>query len=230
VIPVLGVPVLVRHDLLDDMLRSVDEPVDQLVVIDNGRPLVPPQWPPVAKHVTYLPTGHNLGVGASWTLVLQLTPLAPWWLIAGFDVTFDPGALRTLVEAMETASGPRFAMLGTPDALALNAACVETVGLWDLNLHPAYFEDNDYARRMLLAGVEVLALPARLQHGGSMTIKSDEHLREQNDRTFPINQRYYLDKWGGPPLHEEFTTPFNRGGSIKDWTLDFERLRRMTWR
>jgi hypothetical protein len=36
-------------------------------------------------------------------------------------------------------------------------------------------------------------------------------------------------KWGGYPRHERFTTPFNAGGSVRDWTLDLARIEDQRW-
>lgn len=225
-IPVLGVPVLNRPDHLRTMIESIDELVDKLVIVDNseGGLGIGPQENQIRIH-------HNLGVSASWNLVLKATPLADWWAFVGSDVILAPGDLRRLVDHMDARNEePAFAMLVTPDAFAINHLAVERVGLWDENFVPGYFEDNDMAWRLHLADIQIGILHGGYAHAGSATIKSDPHLYEENSRTFPLNQAYYQAKWGGNPTYERFTTPFNEGGPISAWSLDFGRLRAQTWR
>lgn len=91
-------------------------------------------------------------------------------------------------------------------------------------------EDNDFTYRCRLTGVEQLFLPAGYTHLGSSVISSDLHYRRENDRTYPANVTYYVEKWGGPMGNETLPTPFNRDGSPADWRLDPERLATLTWR
>jgi hypothetical protein len=45
-----------------------------------------------------------------------------------------------------------------------------------------------------------------------------------------LNRDYYIRKWGGMPLQETFRTPFNQGGSPRDWELEPGRVQKLTWR
>jgi hypothetical protein len=230
-IPVLGVAILNRPDLLDQMLASIDVPVEQIVVVDNGGVADNIGSPGLLRDIRINP-GHNLGVAASWNLVFKSTPLAPWWCIVGSDVRFPEqgGTLQRLADEMNAATGPLFVAVGTYSCFAINAAALQLVGLFDENFIPAYYEDNDYSRRIELAGVPRINHAPALFHELSSTINSDEHLKMENSRTFFENQTYYQVKWGGNPLYEKFATPFDKGGDIRDWALDFDRLRRLTWR
>jgi GT2 family glycosyltransferase len=227
-IPVLGVPVLNRPDLLYRMLDSIDTEIGQIVIIDNGG---------VASQSTMNPNervirpGQNLGVAASWNLIMQVTPLASWWAIVNFDLVFAPGDLDRLAQHMDTTTGPEgmVATLGTFSAFGVSREAINRAGWFDENFHPAYFEDNDFQRRCDLAGVTSLSLPTGLTHSISSTIASDHRLRDQNYRTFPMNSDYYRLKWGGSPLHEKYPTPFNKGGDIRDWHLDINRLAGQSW-
>lgn len=85
-----------------------------------------------------------------------------------------------------------------------------TVGYVDVNFYPAYFEDNDYARRGQLLGMKMVQLQkAKYFHFWSRTIKEDEEKRRENDFYFPKNEKYYITKWGGKPGEERYTTPYN---------------------
>jgi hypothetical protein len=79
--------------------------------------------------------------------------------------------------------------------------------LFDNNIFPAYFEDNDYCYRMRLAGLKRINSeffnPEVFRN--SQTIARDKSLNKNFDR----NRERYKEKWGGYPLEETFTTPYN---------------------
>jgi len=146
-----------------------------------------------------------LGVASSWNLIIKATPYAPWWMIANFDIEWPAGSL----EQLAAISGPDRLVLsgGMPPwcAFTVGEQVVDQVGLFDEHFHPAYFEDNDYRRRCLLAGVPVINLLSRTRHENSATIASG--YARHNQRTFPRNQAYYIHKWGGPPGYETVSAP-----------------------
>ena len=223
-IPVLGVAYVNRPDLMVKMLQSIDVPVGRLVIVDNSAD----GSAPVPSGAVHIATGHNLGVAASWNLIIKSNPQAPYWCIANSDIEFGPGALTTLDETVQDEPAV-YHMLGFA-AFAITREAVAEVGWFDENIHPAYFEDNDYARRIDMLGVPYIHVPVEIGHFGSAVIGSDPHFRNENLRTFPLNQAYYIAKWGGHPGDEKFSTPFNAGGSPAQWTHDFKRLRQLTWR
>lgn len=219
-IPVLAVPVL-RHDLVGRMLASVDEPVALRLVIDNGA-----RVGDLDAWVIRLPS--NLGVGASWNLAMKVTSRAPWWAIVNDDVVFAPGDLARLTAAMADPA-PRIATLDGFSAFGINRAAVVVLGYFDESFHPAYCEDADMEYRAKLRGVPIVPVEAHLQHERSSTIRVPEYSR-QNARTYPANVDYYARKWGGRLRGgETYTSPFDRGGDVSEWTLDSQRLLDLGW-
>ena len=202
-IPVLGVPVLNRADLAERMLDSVDVDAAETLVILNGNPDETRSCLE-GRHATYVDPGCNLGVAASWNFIIRARPAAPWWLIVNADIEFGAGDLGRLVDVMRDPAA-RVACLYDFGAFAINQAAVDTVGWFDENFHPIYFEDNDYRRRCALAGVPVKSLLSRTRHDNSSTIASG--YARHNERTFPRNLDYYVEKWGGPPNQETVTAP-----------------------
>jgi GT2 family glycosyltransferase len=189
VIPALIVPVLTDHDTLYRMLESVDEWVDDLVVIDNGNTISRFKITALnrknigRRHVWRMP--NNLGVATSWNLGIKALPFAEWWLVCNFDVVWPVGALREFASAAR-----RDALVlsgGTPPwcAFAIGDHVVDRVGLFDEGLHPAYWEDIDYQRRCEAAGVEVVRSGVRVEHANSTTLQQGYH--GLNARTFPEN-------------------------------------------
>lgn len=227
-IPALIVPVLNRPGLLNKMLGSIDHPVDRLIVIDNGD--VIPFDNTDLDHPRVIRPGHNLGVGASWNLGMKVTPRAPWWLIVNFDLQFGKGDLARLDAMVNPFDPGLYFMLGMA-AFAVTQPLLCAVGYFDENIHPAYDEDLDFARRVDLLGLPKYEVGFTGTHVGSATIYADPLLRAQNGRTHMLNDAYYAQKWGGPKQGgEQFTTPFDLGGDVGDWRLDPERLRTQSWR
>lgn len=217
-IPVLGVPVLNRGDLADRMLGSVDVDVTDTLVILNGEAEETREQLD-RRDVTFIDPGFNLGVAASWNLIVKARPAAPWWLIVNTDIEFGRGDLQHLAEAMSK-PGPRLACLYEFGAFAINAEAIDTVGWFDENFHPIYFEDNDYRRRCVLAGVPIVNLVSRTRHDNSVTIASG--YAGKNALTFPRNADYYTAKWGGLPGNET-------RHCAPDFTLDRRRLVDNAW-
>lgn len=229
-IPVLIVPVLNRYDLLNALLESIDHPIDQVIVVDNGGQWAGPATPKPLPlgHTIRLP--HNLGVSGGWNLGLKASPLAPWWLIANSDLVFGRGDLAGLEAAVDPTSNDHYFMLGMA-LFAITRHTLRDVGYFDENFHPAYDEDLDWHRRALLAGSKRVDPPFTGTHVGSATIRSDQALRQQNGATHAANDAYYARKWGGAKLGgETYSTPFNRGGHVGDWRLEPERLATQSWK
>ena len=82
---------------------------------------------------------------------------------------------------------------------------------FDEGFQPAYHEDNDYHRRLQLAGFgdRIFSVCLPYLHIGSGTLKENEKLREGWGPKFEACQRYYGEKWGGLPGSETYTVPFD---------------------
>ena len=237
VIPVLAIPILNRPDQLAECIRSIDCPVDLLLIIDNSPDVemgaVADEAAADNEHVRAIwvvepPT--NMGYTAAVNFTIKSLPHLPWWCIANADVVFGPGDLARLAEVMAL-GGPRWIGIGDWRVFGLSFEAVEAVGLWDENFFPAYCEDADYEYRCRLAGVLATVIDGTTSHAGSAAIRSDIRYANANfKRSYPANVAYFEAKWAGHLRGgEKFTTPFDRGGSIKDWTLDIRRLRDNAW-
>lgn len=93
----------------------------------------------------------------------------------------------------------------------MNVETIEKVGWFDEEFYPAYFEDNDYHRRINLAGYKaVTSNKIPYYHYGSMTIKEGAEIKRLTNANYLHNKAYYKKKWGGDPGNEVFDTPFNK--------------------
>ena len=190
-IPVMVVPVLARHELLYQMLESIDCRVDVLVVVDNGNQISRHIMASInsdhigRRYVWKMPS--NLGVPTSWNLGIKATPFAPWWMVANFDVQWPSGALA------------RFAALSDSDSVVVSGEpaewCVFTigenvvqqVGLFDEGIHPAYWEDMDYMRRCAAHSVPITRSGIKVNHANSSTLATP--YGAHNATTFGVNQQ-----------------------------------------
>jgi hypothetical protein len=82
---------------------------------------------------------------------------------------------------------------------------------FDERFRPAYFEDNDYHRRVILGGEgdRIFGVNLPFHHVGSATLDRAPEARAAFAPKFERNRAYYVEKWGGLPGSETFTTPFN---------------------
>jgi len=99
---------------------------------------------------------------------------------------------------------------------------IDKVGYYDVNFYPAYYEDNDYARRCDLTNVKYGTIESAIfYHFWSRSIH-EGGLRELNTRRFSDNEAYYIRKWGGVVGEEKFVLPFGNG-TVKIDDRDYEK-------
>jgi len=209
VIPVLGVPVLTGPDLLNNMLDSVTEPIDHLIIIDNGQ--VVKEIRTSAKTVDIVQMPNNIGVAASWNLIIKSTPRAAWWLIANYDIEFQPTALKNLVKH----SSPNRIVTSSKGwaAFTIGANVISKVGLFDEGIGvPAYHEDTDFERRSLLAGIEILEADGPMTHLDHTTVADMKWDLKAMVKNAEAN---YIRKWGGTYRRETRTE-----SPLLDWNID----------
>ncbi|HEY7823683.1 MAG TPA: glycosyltransferase [Acidimicrobiia bacterium] len=166
----LVVPTLTRHDLLQRMLRSVDGPVDHLVVIDNsGRGVDIPDGPWQESTLLVMPS--NLGVAASWNLAIKMAHRDPFVMICSDDMWWPEGAMDRFVE--QSAEDRLVVSETWPHwcAFTIGMGVVSKLGLFDEGYYPAYFEDTEYERRMAQGGVERMRGP-QVYHENSSTLNT----------------------------------------------------------
>ena len=189
----LIVPVLNRFDLLKRMLESIDVNATVFVINNSGAIQDDFEYDNPSIYVHWIELPSNLGVASSWNLGIKMLPFESRWYITSADCVFAPGDLELLQTAKRDALTlcDKFPHYQT---FAIGDEVVNKVGLFDEGLHPIYFEDNDYERRIAYAGLRVDRLPLQLGHDNSSTINSDARLSLRNEVTFRNNQKYFQDK------------------------------------
>ena len=215
-IPLLGIPTLNRVDLLQQLLNSLDYPVDTLAIVDNSvgaenQAKLAPQLNAIQQ------TGHpkigkievakpfrNLGVAASWNLILTSFPDASWTLLANNDIQFAPGVLAAAAASIDPSRSQFISLLPDPQsfsAFLITAKTWDQIGLFDPSFYPAYCEDLDYRDRLradptvtIIQNRELQGAMASLNQQHSATIGSDPKLAAHNLCSFQLNRIWYLSQ------------------------------------
>lgn len=208
----LAIPYVNRPDLLEKAVRSVQYFWPHTTIIDNSDAgLDPSAWP-----VQLVRPSVPLTFSQTMNLVQRMATdqSCDFYFFMHNDAEAGEGTPERLLAVVEQAvtSGQRLGVAFTAyDTLAaMNMTMVREVGRWDTNL-PQYYADNDYYRRVRLAGYEMLYTDLEVTHhnGASSTIKSDPRLGYINGVTHPLYSQYYSAKWGGDSGAETYDWPFD---------------------
>jgi len=209
----LIVPVLNRYDLLRRMLQSIDYPIRDLLIIDNGggfEDVFEKAELPV-KNLRVLMLPSNLGVAGSWNLGIKLFPHDPVWTFASNDMWFRPGDLELLSTAHR---GSLTLSQHYPywQTFAVGEGVVDRIGLFDERFMPAYFEDSDFQRRVQFAGLPITRLDVGPGHDNSSTLNSDSRFQARNAETFQRNQALFTRKSAGVDMGWSWDLKSRRAG------------------
>jgi len=188
-IPVLIVPILNRYDLLEEMLNSINYPIDNILIIDNGGQFK------TDKNIKVLNMPANLGLSAAWNLGIKCYPNAKYWLFASADTKWGESSLQEIDSLSDSDK-----LILTDDAygcFSVGENIIDKIGLFDEYFYPIYFEDNDFHERVARFCPENTIVSTSIQAApevGSQTINSDDKLKNINHDTFVKNQEYYKYK------------------------------------
>lgn len=254
-IPVIGTAVVTNPYWVKRLIASVDYPVDNFCIINNnGRGEIDAELDEVAKmphpfikkiKVVHMPS--NYGVSGAWNLIIKSYLMAPFWIIVNDDVAFGEGLLKEMHETV--VSDPTIGMvhpyggdfgLGSYDIFLIRDIIIQTFGLFDENLYPAYGEDADYCLRFIHRPIRrVVGLKAGFLHGnggkdeyykeGSQTQKSDPSLVAKLDYANRTNMEYLFEKWGNNWRHCDPTPnpfPHQVAAPISQTTFDLAFVRK----
>lgn len=219
----IGIPTLNRLDLLHRALEFylTGMPDVHIYIVDNGG-----QFPAYltdkdagimhsyGENVTIF-SENRLSVAESWNILAnEIFKNHDYALILNDDVIFQSSADD--VEEFIQNNDFDFAKCETDfstSVFLLPKKTFKDTGDFDRLFYPAYFEDNDYARRMDLLGKKTMYAKVLnpVLMGVSSTLEKDPSLHLY----FNDNKDRYFRKWGGAPHHEIFTKPYNETTKAK---------------
>ncbi len=173
-------------------------------------------------NVTLYNYGFNRGVAKSWNegVLNAYAAGADVVIVSNDDIVPAPGDLDRLAEAalahpeayMVTCHGfdrgmnKEFSM--RYGFWAWQRRAIEVIGMLDENFIPMYYEDVDYERRRVLAGLQPFHVTdTYVIHQGSKSVYTVPGLLNQHHITLQANYEYYLSKWGEREK-EHLLTPF----------------------
>jgi len=203
------IPTINRKDLLMEALEHyvVAYPNTQIFIVDNGRQDIPR----LTTNMTIYEMSENLGVSGSWNFLVKkaIDNLYHDFLILNDDVILkkDESTISALIEKGGDNTFHVCKTFYNWSSYILNRTIYEKVGEFDENFKKAFFEDNDYCYRMVLAGVNYQfqdALNPEV-YRNSQTIAKDPTLSGYLE-----NEKYFIEKWGGRPGSETHKTPFGK--------------------
>lgn len=225
--------IVVAHSLVNELRELVNatatndvtyhiflhsEKTDVMVMCENLRNSHP------RGQIRYYPYGTNRGLATSWNegIMNALLSNADVIMIANDDVVATSRDMYKIAVAAE--SHPEFGFIegiGFDKRMdrrqnmnfalcAINRIAIDTIGYFDQNFFPIYFEDSDLVRRAALAGVQFFNVgETEIVHGSMVTTHADPLLLAKHAENFSANEAYYVQKWGGRPGSESFSIPFD---------------------
>ena len=224
--------------LLDRLADSIDYPIKDKVIINNGRRGALSEWKQRHPGWRVVSAGRNLGVAGSWNMAPILWPDDDAWLLVNDDVVFDAGCVELISDtAREQAKNVPVLFLNNTHwfyCFVWTRKGLNQFGTFDENLWPAYYEDCDMRLRYNLAGVKhaYIANPAcPLKHGKPKPGGMNYNAVINGCGLF--NREYFLRKWGSlDETKPAFKTPFNNPQmGTGDWMLEehHRNLRMALW-
>jgi len=144
----------------------------------------------------------NLGCSSGVNNPLFLHPRAPHWLIVNYDIAYPPGVLNSMGTELQKT------MLSKPDLavhtfgyiygrgkienpwsnFVMTSCAVAKAGIWDENIFPAYYEDDDFRDRIrYIMGEWVDVIGHDVFRNIPHKLMNDTHLiRYQTDRSVAV--------------------------------------------
>lgn len=207
----IGIPTINRSDLLNESLSKYfkDFPNVEIYIIDNGGQKIKSR----SNNFHYFNPEENFGVAKSWNYLCdKIFKEHDFALILNDDVYLG----LSEDEVHEVINEQSFDLLKCEEefhlcSFILSSSCFAT-HRFDEDFFPAYFEDRDYFYRLKLDNkekVENKKLNPEI-FLNSQTISPDGGDPSIN-KNFKLLAKLYMEKWGGLPNRETFTTPYNEG-------------------
>lgn len=196
-IPALIIPTINRFDLLEQVLDSIDYPIDNILIIDNSN-----SYKSNRNNIHILNMPSNIGVAGSWNLGIKVFPHAKYWIFGSTDTAWEVGSLQKMSELSNENS---LVMSNSAwNSFSIGRNIIKNIGLFDENYYPAYCEDSDYMERLRLNNYsdKIIWSTVPVKNLGlSMTISSNEKYFKKNQITGPSNHSYFINKIYGNQQH-----------------------------
>ena len=205
---IIGIPTINRAELLNEALANYFEDFQEteIFIVDNGNQDIITR----EKNFAIYRPESNLNVSGSWNLIMDYAEKvkATHVLMLNDDVYLGKTELEIQTILRLWGNAPFYNSEMNWCSFIMSVEGFKKVGKFDENLFPNYFNDNDMFTRMKLLNMDMVytAMLNPVIFRNSMTIAKDPTLNSQ----FGVYRQNYINKWGGVPHEEKFTTPFNQ--------------------
>ena len=240
-IPCICVLTLIRLDLLKRLIDSIDYPVSKVVILFQGnisKNKISSLSNKFVEKFIFISSNMNIGVSRGWNYFMINFP-SPYWLISGDDCYFEPNTLKNIASFMSIPSSLENVFCGLKiknrnesliknlnesltsgfNTFVITNLLLQNVGLFDENIYPAYFEDDDLRKRIQLTKQQTTTIDNAYINSGdskhfySCTLNSvHPNYRKKMDECYILNEKYYIKKWNRLIFDTDgisFDTPFN---------------------
>ena len=208
----IGIPTLNRKDLLEPSLSEYrrDFPYTDILIVDNGKQDIFGYGA-----VKVYPQDYNLGVAGSWNYLCDIIFKTNDYALIINDDVYLGYAIGEISEVLQSDHEGFIQSEHNWSVFLISKEVYERVGKFDQFFYPAYYEDSDYIRRMELAGVRRV-IDKRLNPKDAKQSQTYEKAPELVNKALKDSKERYIRKWGGLPMMETFTLPFDGNSTLLD--------------
>lgn len=237
----IAVPILVNGEKLIRHFETIDVPLKRYFILDNSMGKDPSVGKAIKDIINRKPDHideiivcslpQNVGFSGAINLIIRQNTDCNHWIVTGFDWWVKPGEWQKLLKRIDIIPFGATLALGNDQmcGIVFTPTLLKRVGYFDENFFPGYFEDNDYRYRIKLTNTKITSIPLLAEHQTSSTLNSSDKFKQKNNVSFQENYNYYISKWGGPPNHEIYITPFNKNLPVDYWHYNPERSQSLRW-
>ena len=202
---VLTVLPVINEEMTDGCLSTIsDEHRKDILIVDNSEDKFASKY----KFGYLEQLDMNIGVGRSWNKGVRklLKENYDYLVILSATMRFNQGMDDFINYIQMDSSEYGLESQHGWHCIALGKKVFETVGLFDENFYPAYYEDSDFIRRMELSGIHnPMSTTQRLPR---MDINAGFEGNAHGMRKGKVSvnmgacRQYFIDKWGYEPRYD----------------------------
>lgn len=206
----IGIPTLNRADLLNPTLEKYFQqfPDVQIFIVNNGDKTITSR----SKNFAIHKAKENYGVAKSWNYLCdQIFEDHEYALILNDDIEIN----LNQDEIENFLVNQKFDLVKCQEqyhlsVFGLSKECF-TKQRFDESFYPAYFEDRDYFYRLKLSNSKLVENsflnPSKFINSATISENGGDPSVNKNFHRLGV---LFMEKWGGPPGNEIFSSPFNQ--------------------
>jgi len=209
----IGIPTINRYDLLLPALHfyaKSDFTTTDIHIIDNGDQGIKNDYGNNVNIYNY--KDQNLSVAGSWNRLCQMIFAKHEYALILNDDIYLGRKDYEIQMLLDQTHNPFYLSMFEWSVFIIRKKTFISVGMFDEEFHPAYYEDNDYLYRMKMKNISPYKIPFL-----NPIIYKNSQSAERDPKVFTyakINKARYVSKWGGLPNDEKFKTAYNQINKI----------------